>query len=456
MAKGISINFLADVRDFLKGTKNVEDQLDDVADSLDVVAKEGEQSTEKLEGSFRELARAAKKSGDDIGDGMKGGFKKAEDGAQEFKDEANSTAKEAAASFDGSAESIVDAFQEVAANAFAGFGPAGAIAGLALAAGIGIATAEFTKSQEQAQKTKERIQELSTAFIETGSDTASLESFLQSLKDIVTESEDARKSFKDIQKEAKELGLDANALATAYAGGTDAIDGQIDAIEKLIKQESKQFQQSEDGQSSRSQAGLEHITQLQETQKELQAVADETKAAEEAEKAWLESGGAEVQAKADAIGLINDAYDEVVGSVTDFINAESGVLDVQAYLDAIDARQKALDDYQTSLANSGLSTDQKDALNAMGVEAASAWLKGYESATPEQQRKLRNSLTEASKENSGVARGAIEKAFEKPIEAKVQIDADTAQAQKDLDNLIQARTAIIKVDFRDREGRKIG
>lgn len=456
MAKGISINFLADVRDFLKGTKNVEDQLDDVADSLDVVAKEGEQSTEKLEDGFRELAKAAKKSGDDIGDGMKKGFKEAEEGAENFKEEANSTAKEAAASFDGSAESIIDAFQEIAANAFEGFGAAGAIAGLALAAGIGIATAEFQKNEEAAQKAKERIAELGQAMIDAGAGGEKpLEAVVESLQAIVTNSDDAVKKFSDIERASKFVGNSAEDLALAYAGQADALEGQLDVIQDLIDKEQEQTDKQAENGSRFAAIGQAKVGTLKQQQEELLKVQKETEAAAAIEEAYLAAGGAEAQAKADAIGLINAAYDDVVGSVTDFINAESGVLDVDAYLAAIDAREKALDEYQTALAKSGLSTDQKEALNAMGVDAAAAWLKGYESATPEQQRKLKKSLTEAAKENSGVARGQIEQAFAKPIDAKVKVDADTSAAQRDLDNLIKARTAVIRVDFQDRFGKRV-
>ncbi len=71
-------------------------------------------------------------------------------GMDDFKQEANQTARESAASFDGSAESIVDVFQEVAANAFQGFGPAGAVAGLAIAAGIGLGVKAFEDGQASA------------------------------------------------------------------------------------------------------------------------------------------------------------------------------------------------------------------------------------------------------------------------------------------------------------------
>lgn len=456
MAKGISINFLADVRDFLKGTKNVEDELDDVADSLDDVAKEGEQSTEKLQDSFRDLAKATKKAGDDVGDNMKRGFKKAEDGAQEFRDEANSTAKEAAASFDGSAESIIDAFQEIAANAFAGFGAAGAIAGLAAAAGIGVVSKSILDAEEQANVAKQRVEELGAAMIEAGdSSERPLQSVVDQLQAIVSNSDDAVKKFKDIERASKFVGTSAEDLALAYAGQSDALEGQLEVVQDLIDKEQEQVDKQAEHGSRFGAIGQAKVGTLKQQQEELKKVQEETEAAAAIEEAYLASGGAEAQAKADAIAGINQAYDDVVGSVTDFLDEETGILNVEEYLAAIDARKQALEDYQTALAESGLSTDQKDALNTMGTEAAAAWLAGYQSATPEQQRKLKQSLTEASKDNSGVVRGTIEKAFEKPIEAQVKAKAYTQSAQEDLDNLIKARTAIIKVDFQDRYGKKV-
>ena len=454
MAKGISINFLADVKDFLRGTKNVEDSLDDVADSLDDVVKEGEQATGKLEDSFRDLAKATKKSGDDVGDNLNRGFKKAEDGAQNFKEEANSTAKESAASFDGSAQSIVDSFQEIAANAFEGFGPAGAVAGLALAAGIGIATAEFQKSEEAAKAAKVRVSELGKAFIESGADVAQVEAFQSALEGIVSNADDATVKVDDLRKMTKKYGdavPSVSEFAVAYAGNADAIDSVTKKLEAAIK--------AEEDKNYTTKVGAEQSQKRQDAYQgeidKLQKVAEETELAKQIEADWLASGGAESQAKAAAIDTINQAYDDVVSSVSDFVNSETGILDVEAYLAAIDARSKALDDYQTNLAKSGLSTEQKDALNGMGVEAASAWLAGYQSATPEQQRKLKASLTESAKENSGVARKTLDDAFQKPVEAKVKAIADTQAAQTDLDNLIKARTAIIKVDFQDRYGKKV-
>lgn len=143
--------------------KNLGKTLQDVTDDLDEVGRD--KSTEKLEASLRDLAREADRTGDKVGKSIDDGFKKAGKGADDFKQEANSTARETAASFDGSAESIGDAFQEVAANAFGAFGPAAGLAGLAVAAGIGGIKTTF---DELAEKSKEVREGIISDFIEVG------------------------------------------------------------------------------------------------------------------------------------------------------------------------------------------------------------------------------------------------------------------------------------------------
>lgn len=456
MAKGISINFLADVRDFLKGTKNVEDGLDDVADSLDEVARDGEKSTEKLEDSFRELARASKKSGDDVGDNMKQGFRKAEEGAQNFKEEAMSTAKESAASFDGSAESIVDSFQEIAANAFVGFGAKGIIAGLAAAAGIGVASAAIIAVEEDAKEAQQRVADLGTAFIESGADVANVEAFNKALEGIVTNADDAAVKVDDLRKFTKKYGDAVPSVAEfaqAYAGNADAIEQVTDELKAAIK--------AEEEKTFTTKAGANASRDKQEAYEgeidKLEKIQEETELAKQIEEDYLASGGAETRAKAEAIGQINTAYDEAVFAVDNFKNAETGIYDLEAYAASITERQNLLQSYQSSLADSGLTTEQKSALNEMGVEQANAILEGLKDPNVSQQTKdtIKNGLSEAAKEGSGVAGKELEDAFKKPIEATVKAKADTSAAQSDLDNLIKARTAIIKLDFQDRNGKRV-
>lgn len=463
MAKGISINFLADVRDFLKGTKNVEDGLDDVADSLDDVAKEGDQATEKLEDGFRELAKAAKKSGDDVGDGMKQGFKKAEGGLDDFKQEANSTAKESAASFDGSAESIVDSFQEIAANAFEGFGPAGAVAGLAVAAGIGIATSEFQKTQEEAQAAKDRINEFGLAIIENGAEVASLEQYQDALKGIVTNADDATAKIEDLEKFTKKYGdrvPGIEDMAMAYAGNADAVESVTTQLESAIKAEEELQKTTKGGKGEAILASENRAKAYQDQIDQIKQVQEETALAQEIEQRYLATGGAETIAKADAISQINDAYDDAVYSVENFKNAETGIYDLEAYAASIREREALLMEYQSNLAESGLTTDQKAALNEMGVEQANAILKGLKdpSTSAETKETIKKGLKTASQEGSGVAQEEIKKAFKTPIEAKIEakLDQESAnEANRAIERAIRDRNVRVTVEAYDRNGRRV-
>ncbi|PQZ60685.1 MULTISPECIES: hypothetical protein [unclassified Microbacterium] len=127
---------------------------DDIKDSLRTMglsAKQAERAVDGLEGSLESAQKEAKQLGDaadDVGDKAQRGMERAEEGVKDFKQEAQQSARETAASFDGSFESIADLAQEVAANAFSGFGPAGTAAGLAVALGLGVAVDQFNKIDE--------------------------------------------------------------------------------------------------------------------------------------------------------------------------------------------------------------------------------------------------------------------------------------------------------------------
>lgn len=64
--KGIRIPIVADVREFLTGTRKAEQGLDDFADALDQTARDGDKAAEKLERSFKDAARSINQTGDKI------------------------------------------------------------------------------------------------------------------------------------------------------------------------------------------------------------------------------------------------------------------------------------------------------------------------------------------------------------------------------------------------------
>ncbi len=457
---GINIDANLDGRNFIRGVGDMGEALENLQDSVTDVQKDGDKSLEKLEKSFAEVAKASRTAGDDIKKGIgkdtKDATKDANEGLQNMKEEALSTAKESAASFDGSAESIIGSFQEIAANAFTSFGAVGVSAGLAAAAGIGLISAAMVQAEADAVEAQTRVSELGTAMIEAGSEGSKpIETVVSDLLQIVTNGTEAVKTFKDIQKEATDLKLDANLLATAYAGGQEAIDAQAESFKKLIKEAEKQRDAEKERYGIATKESALYVEDLQAQQAELDKVTAETKAAAEAEADWLASGGNELVAKAEMVSAVNEAYDDLATNVEDFVNEESGLFDTGAYITAMQERETALKDYQNTLTTSGLSPEAQQFLNEQGVEAASKMLAGYKSAGPDAKKELDRIWKEASKAASGSVKteldGVVEKKRVAAIDAKVNIDA----AQSDLDNLIRARSTIIKVDFQDRNGKRV-
>lgn len=216
----------------------------DVAAEADRMAERVEGSAEKMERSFRDALDAANQGAGGsspfrkIGDDADEGFRRAGEGAEEFRDEANSTAREAAASFDGSAESIGDAFQEVAANAFAGFGPAGAAAGLAIALGMGAAFSAFQKSKEEAQAFREEVGEAVGELNSIKYDGVSaIEALRDRMRELVESAEEGAVSLEDIKTLAEGIGQESNFddFVQAIAGSPEAFEASREAIERFIQ-----------------------------------------------------------------------------------------------------------------------------------------------------------------------------------------------------------------------------
>jgi hypothetical protein len=457
---GIIISSDLDAKGFLAGTKNMEEALEDVSKELDKTGKEGVKDVDKLENKFSDAAKAAKDAGNDMrkgmGDGARKGAKEAETATDVYKKEAIANVSEVTSSFTGSWESAADAVQGTLGGVVADLGPTGAALGAAGAVGVGLLTAALVKMEEDAKKAQERISELGLEMIEAGSNgEIPLETIAANLQEIITNSEEAAKKFQDITRASKFLNTSVEQTALAYAGNKEALEGQLDVLEDLIKAGEEETELMSENASRFGTTSVAKVESLKTQQAELQKIQEETEAAAAIEQAWLDSGGAEIQAKAAAIDSIDAAYDQAASSISDFKDEESGIIDVQAYIDSMAARQKALQDYQTAVAESGFSTEQKQALNDMGVEAAADFMAGYKTASPAQQKEMQTILTNMASESSGVAVKEMEKAFEKPVEAKVEAKVDMKMAQKDLDNLIKARSAIIKLDFRDRNGKPV-
>lgn len=385
MAKPIEIQFSSDTSEVIRGTNNIADGFEDVADSLRDLERNSDDATDKLEDgskdaeraaedlekqlkdvldstdkleksgrdAFDKLADSARAAGKKTGDSMEGGLDRAADGMGEFKDEANSTAREAAASFDGSAESISDVFQELAANAFSGFGPAGAAAGLAAAVGIGIAISKMQELAETNTEAKEAMAELGREIYATGGrmDEADLAQKISDIafslgqEDVWWQWGDQAKTNVGLVKDALE-GVSDEIAKDAFkglAGDLEAASRAQAELEESIRRDTEALEQ--------------HVILVDEygnkyLSEEGQAIEDSIKSRQDLSKKIEEETGVRQGANEEV-----DYYTDIMGESTEAIEAQNEALEANA--EALDrAAGKAMDadkaeiDYAKSVADS--------------------------------------------------------------------------------------------------------
>lgn len=152
----LRLDVLANTRQFVAEMKKSGASVEDITDSLDEMARQGDRDTEKLERSFKELSRQADRTEKDVAAVGDKGFHKAGEASGEFKSEALANFSEVASSFDGSMESIGDTIQGTlggVASAIPGIGIAAGVAAI----GIGAITTRITEMGEEAARIKQSI-----------------------------------------------------------------------------------------------------------------------------------------------------------------------------------------------------------------------------------------------------------------------------------------------------------
>lgn len=451
MGKGINIPIANDTREFAKGVKSgMIEPLEDAADSLDDLAKDGANAGDKIEramkdaqGETSEFKKRQQELGRELADNrdkasqfgksVKQGTDEASEGVQDFKAEAQSNAQEVAASFDGSAQGIVDGAQGFIAAALAGFGPLGIAAGLALAAAVGIGTAMFEKGKEDTQAFKDEVGELTTELIDAGRKGApALQRVVDKLKAMAAESGEGLDNLKELSDIAKDSKNNYQDLAQAFAGNSDELNKLVAAGKDRLDQ-LKEEADLPDLTPARTAALWDQITAQEEYNTKLTDAKTKVDLATEAEQLYVDAGGPELAAKADQISLINDAYDEAAGAASDFVDEESKLFNVDSYIASMDARQKALDDYQETLRTSALTPEAKAFLNSQGAEAASTFAAGYKTASPEQQAALNKIWSEAGAADSGTYADTLIKGVKDGLPKTIALPRiDTTDAEADI------------------------
>lgn len=209
--------------------KRALDKLDDgvttARRSIGDYADDARDAARNIRRAFDDISGASRKSAKDIDDD----FEKAGKGLDEFKDEARSSGREAAASFGGGFSDIGDFVQETAANAFGGFGPIGAAAGIAAAAGIGIITNAFSNAKESAEQARAAVSDWIQAYVDG----------LGEIKEATIEAK-LNEFAQDGGKKLRELGEAARAAGVDVADYQRAQAGDVEAQKRVAEQYKKQ------------------------------------------------------------------------------------------------------------------------------------------------------------------------------------------------------------------------
>lgn len=239
---------LEKVEDALKkgvtdSAEKAEKALKDLGDTD--AGRDASRDLEKLEDQLRDAQKQTERmsdSMDDVGDKSRRAFDKAGEGAEEFKDEAKQSIKETAASFSDVTDAV-DLVQEVAANAFSGFGPAGVAAGAAAAIGIGAAVSGFEAVNKAEQESRERAAEWADAYTEAGTKVLSAATTTARALDIATDAE----KFKTAQENAKNWGVDVSVAIAAMAGESWALTAANEALSRSEKSAAEEAVKLSDG-----------------------------------------------------------------------------------------------------------------------------------------------------------------------------------------------------------------
>jgi chromosome segregation ATPase len=365
MPKGIDISVAADTRAAMSGIqRGVIDPLTDASELLEKLGDKSDDATRQLEDGMRDAqrrtdsakdeiadlrdeitraGRAGKSAGDDIDDG----FRKAEQGAEEFKDEANSTAREAAASFDGSAESIADMFQETAANAFVGFGPAGAVAGLAAAAGIGLAVKGFEDMGLAQEASEEAASEWANAYIEAGGRVLTSAVTTARALEIITDTEGR---FKEAQENAKNWGVEVGTAVAAMAGETWALNAAQQSLADRSAEAARRLAEQETQVDSSAGAAYDLGDAVEAGQRSMEKLTGEMEAGSQRADAYSQYL-AEMAANTEGATREVDEFGDAVYSLPDgskvYVDAETG--QATSDIDAIERKIYSTDGMQATV-----------------------------------------------------------------------------------------------------------
>lgn len=429
---GITIPIATDTRQAVKETNDLAKGFDKVADSLDDVEKNSRTTGDKLEDSlkgaqketkqttdaFEKLGKAqrdASSGGADFGRDTTRGLRDVGDTSKEVGGELKQNIGETFSSFRGD----VTDFGQVAQDTLGGLASGlEGIPGIALvaagAAGIGLILGALENGQNQTAAWKQDVADLTGQYIDAGNiGSRAVDDIVDELKKLATTGDDAGVTLDKLATLGDRTGDSLEDIAKAYTGNSRVLRDHIAANTDYAKTLEKQLTSiNANNDAERASTGplTDKITALQSLNDVYRQAAEKAEAAEKAAKEFEQSGAAGLQAKAEQIKTIDQAYDDAAGAAEDYVNAESGVFDVDKYATAMEAKAKALDAFKANFQKAALtlSPEAQQYIESQGAEAQQTFTQAYVDASPEQQARLNAVWSTAGKTSATSYVGALQ------------------------------------------------
>jgi hypothetical protein len=414
VADGVSVSIGADTRSFDQAIRSgMVEPVQDAQAALDDYARAGDDAGDHLTRTFQDQQRSTSELKDDITrlnntirDGSGSAFRKAKDagddfthktseGMSEVKESARSNAIEIGASFTGGFDQALGGLQGFLAEFLAGFGPGGVIAGVGIAALLGVIQGQMEQGTQAAEAQKQAVADLAAEYIDAGrSGQRSFDSVADAIKAMATSKpEDVIITLQSAFEKAKAAGADYEDVVRGMASGSPSeirrVRDQVADLESAHLKTAHAV--SRYGVESRGvyAANLENYAANQALADALGQAEKQAKDAGRAEALAARAGLSDLSLKRDLLGQLEAGYDDVAGNVSEFLNKEKTVLKVGDYIKAMERRRAELLKYKDELAKADLSPAAKKFLEGQGADTAAAMMRGYQAASRNRRRSWR-------------------------------------------------------------------
>lgn len=206
-----------------------------LGDGLDAAGKDARSFQDKASDAFKKVSDDARDSGKVVGSATQKGAREASQATGEFKDEAKANLSEVASSFSGGMDSAVDLVQGTLGGLVSALGPAGLVGAAVGAVGIGLAKAFAEGEAERINAMGDAVNALSVELRGVEGDLSQV-NFDQYMEDWGLAIQDTREWW-ELWQEKAETGLDKIARLSKSAGQdfTTAFRGTKGSLEDSQK-----------------------------------------------------------------------------------------------------------------------------------------------------------------------------------------------------------------------------